>query len=72
MFREADIRAYDPKHDATPAKQPRRTKATAPETSPRSRYAIDPGAIAAGRLPQRAPGESHANLTLSWGSLHFS
>ena len=55
MFREADIRAYDPKRDATPAKQPRRAKATAPETSSRSRYAIDPEAIAAGRLPQRAP-----------------
>jgi hypothetical protein len=48
MFREADIQAYDPKHDATPAKQPRRAKATAPETSSRSRYAIDPEAIAAG------------------------
>src|SRR5947209_1801789 len=55
MFREADIRAHDPKRDATPAKQPRRAKATAPETSSRSRYAIDPEAIAAGRLPQRAP-----------------
>jgi hypothetical protein len=55
MFREADIRAYDPKRDATPAKQPRRAKATAAETSSRSRYAIDPEAIAAGRLPQRAP-----------------
>ena len=38
-----------------PAKQSRRTKATAPQTSSRSRYAIDPEAIAAGRLPQRAP-----------------
>jgi hypothetical protein len=55
MFREADIRAYDPKRDATPAKQPRRAKATAPETSSRSRYALDPEAIAAGRLPQKAP-----------------
>src|ERR1700745_2057593 len=55
MFREADIRAYDPKHDAKPAKQPPRTNATAPETSSRSRYRIDPEAIAAGRLPQRAP-----------------
>jgi hypothetical protein len=55
MFREADIRAYDPKRDATPGKQPRRAKATAPETSLRSRYAIDPEAIATGRLPQRAP-----------------
>src|SRR5204863_10168797 len=56
MFREADIRAYDPKRDATPAKHPRRAKeAAAPQTSSRSRYAIDPEAIAAGRLPQRAP-----------------
>src|SRR5690348_111076 len=55
MFREADIRAYDPKRDATPGNQRRRAKATAPETSSRSRYAIDPEAIAAGRLPQRAP-----------------
>src|SRR5207253_1102818 len=29
--------------------------ATAPQKSSRSRYAIDPEAIAAGRLPQRAP-----------------
>src|SRR5947209_11635895 len=55
MFREADIRAYDPKRDATPPKQPRHAKATAPETSSRSRYAIDPEAIATGRLPQKAP-----------------
>src|SRR5205085_7402162 len=55
MFREADIRAYDPKRDATPAKQPRRARAKVPETSSRSRYAIDPEAIAAGRLPQSAP-----------------
>jgi hypothetical protein len=55
MFREADIRAYHPKRDATPAKPPRRAKATAPETSSRSRYRIDPETIAAGRLPQRAP-----------------
>jgi hypothetical protein len=55
IFREADIRAYDPKRDATPAKQPRRATATAPQTSSRSRYAIDAEAIAAGRLPQGAP-----------------
>jgi hypothetical protein len=55
MFREADIRAYDPKPDATPAEQPPRAKATAPETPSRSRYAIGPEAIATGRLPQRAP-----------------
>ena len=55
MFRKADIRAHDTKRDATPAEQPRRAKATAPQTSSRSRYAIGPEAIAAGRLPQRAP-----------------
>jgi hypothetical protein len=55
MFREADIRAYDPKRDATPAEQPRRAKATAPHKSSRSRYAIDPEAIAAGKLPDKAP-----------------
>ena len=55
MFREGDIRAYDPKRDATPAKQPRRARATAPQKSSQSRYRIDREAIAAGRLPQRAP-----------------
>jgi hypothetical protein len=55
MFRATDIRAYDPECDATPGKQPRRVKAPAPQTSSRSRYAIDPEAIAAGRLPHRAP-----------------
>jgi len=55
MFREADIRAYDAERDARPAAQSRRAKATAPQKSSRSRYAIDPEAIAAGRLPQRAP-----------------
>jgi hypothetical protein len=55
MFKEVDIRAYDPKRDATPATQRRRAKATAPHKSPRSRYAIDPEAIAAGKLPDKAP-----------------
>ena len=55
MFREADIRAYDPKRDAMPAKQPRRAKPTTPQKSSRSRYAIDPEAIAAGNLPEKAP-----------------
>ena len=55
MFREGDIRAYDPKRDATPAKQPRRAKAAAPQKSSQSRYRIDPEAIAAGRLPDKAP-----------------
>jgi hypothetical protein len=55
MFRATDIRAYDPECDAMPGKPPRRAKATAPQTSSRSRYSIDPEAIAAGRLPQGAP-----------------
>jgi hypothetical protein len=55
MFREADIRAYDAERDARPAVQSRRAKATAPQKSSRSRYAIDPEAIGAGRLPQKAP-----------------
>src|SRR5438874_12854444 len=55
MFREADIRAYDPERDANIAEQPRRAKATPPQNSSRSRYAIDPETITAGRLPQRAP-----------------
>jgi hypothetical protein len=55
MLREADIRAYDAERDATPAKQPRRLKATASHRSSRSRYAIDPEAIAAGKLPDKAP-----------------
>src|SRR5580693_2643972 len=55
MFQEADIRAYEAERDATPAKRLRRATATAPQKSSRSRYTIDPEAIAAGRLPQRAP-----------------
>jgi hypothetical protein len=55
MFRQTDIRACDPKSDATPDKQPRRVKATASHKSSRSRYAIDPEAIAAGKLPDKAP-----------------
>src|SRR6201987_3288505 len=55
MFREADIRAYAAGRDARPAAQSRRATATAPQKPSRSRYAIDPEAIAAGRLPQKAP-----------------
>ena len=55
MFREADIRAYDAERNANIAEQPRRAKATPPQNSSRSRYAIDPETITAGRLPQRAP-----------------
>jgi hypothetical protein len=49
MFREGDIRAYDPKHHATPAKQPQGAKMTAPQKSSQSKYRIDPENIAAGR-----------------------
>jgi hypothetical protein len=55
MYRDADIRAYDAERDAMPANQPRRARATTPQKRSRSRYAIDPEAIADGRLPQRAP-----------------
>src|SRR3984893_2788110 len=55
MFQETEIRAYEPERDANIAEQPRRATATAPQKSSRSRYAIDPEAIAAGQLPQRAP-----------------
>ena len=55
MFREADIRAYDAERDARPAAPSRRATAAAPQKSSRSRYAIDPEAIAAGRLPEKAP-----------------
>jgi hypothetical protein len=55
MFKEGDIRAYEAERDATPAKQARRATATAPQKSSRSRYAVDPEAIAAGRLPEKAP-----------------
>ena len=65
VFREADIRAYDPKGDATPAKQPGCAKATAPQKSSHSRYRIDPETIAAGRLPERAP------IVTSAANLHY-
>ena len=59
MFREADIRAYDPERDANIAEQPRRAKATTPQNSSRSRYAIDPERAAtpkgAGRDLSRQP-----------------
>src|SRR6476659_1981868 len=45
MFREADIRAYDAERNARHAAQSRRAKATAPQKSSRSRYAIDPETI---------------------------
>jgi hypothetical protein len=55
MFKEGDIRAYDAERDAKPARQPRRRKASAPRKAARSSYAIDPDAIAAGKLPDKAP-----------------
>jgi hypothetical protein len=55
MFKEADIRAYDAKRGANPAKRPGRARATDPKKAPRSRYRIDPEAITAGRLPEMAP-----------------
>ena len=67
VFEEADIRSYDDAHDPKPAKQPRRARATAPRApraESRSRYAIDPAAIGAGRLPQKAPVVSSATNQL--------
>jgi len=55
MFKEADIRTYDGDRDAKPATQPRRAKATEPKKASRSKYGIDSEAIAAGRLPEKAP-----------------
>ena len=55
MFKEGDIRAYDAERDAKRARQPRRAKATGPRAALRSRYALDPAVIAAGKLPDKAP-----------------
>ena len=55
MFQGPDIRAYEAERDAKPAKQPRPARATDPKKASRSRYAIDPEAIVAGRLPENAP-----------------
>jgi len=55
LFKEADIKAYDAERDAKSATQPDRAKATEPKKTGLSRYAIDPEAIAAGRLPEKAP-----------------
>ena len=55
MFKEGDIRAYDPERDAKLARQPRRARATGPRAASRSRYALDPAVIAAGKLPDKAP-----------------
>jgi hypothetical protein len=53
--RKVNIRAYDAERDAKPATRPRRAKTTEPKKASRSRYGIDPEAIAAGRLPEKAP-----------------
>jgi hypothetical protein len=55
MFKEGDIRAYDAERDAKRARQPRRAKAAGPRAASRSRYALDPAVIAAGKLPDKAP-----------------
>src|SRR6202047_3018458 len=55
MFKEDDIRAYDPERDAKRARQPRRARATGPRAASRSRYALDLAVIAAGKLPDSAP-----------------
>jgi hypothetical protein len=55
MFQGHDIRAYEAARDAKPAKQPRPAKTTEPKKASRSRYAIDLKAIAAGRVPDKAP-----------------
>jgi hypothetical protein len=57
VFEGAGIRAYDAERDAKPARQPRRARqaSTAPRKASRSSYAIDPAAIAAGTLPDKAP-----------------
>jgi hypothetical protein len=54
MFEEADIRARDVEGDAKPATQRGSAEATEPKKPSRSRYSIDPEAIAAGRLPEKA------------------
>ena len=47
MFKGGDIRVYDAERDAK--------RATEPRTASRSRYALDPAVIAAGKLPDKAP-----------------
>src|SRR5580693_3050896 len=54
MFKGGDIRVYDAERDAKRAGQPRRARATEPRTASRSRYALDPAVIAAGKLPDKA------------------
>jgi hypothetical protein len=61
MFQGPDIRAYEAERDAKPAKQPRPARATDPKKASRSRYAIDPDAIAAGNLSDAPIVTSAAN-----------
>jgi hypothetical protein len=53
-FEETDIRANDIERDARSTMRPGRAT-TEPKKVSRSRYGIDPEAIAAGRLPEKAP-----------------
>ena len=55
MFKGGDIRVYDAERDAKRARQPRRAKAAGLRAASRSRYALDPAVIAAGKLPDKAP-----------------
>src|SRR6201993_4733361 len=55
MFKGGDIRACYAERDAKRAGQPRRARATGSRTASRSRYALDPAVIAAGKLPDKAP-----------------
>jgi hypothetical protein len=58
----------DAERDAKPAKQPRRAKVTtAPQKTSRSKYGIDAAAIAAGRLPDKAPVVTSATSCLRRG-----
>ena len=55
LDKEGDIRAYDAERDAKRARQSRRAKAAGRRAASRSRYALDPAVIAAGKLPDKAP-----------------
>src|SRR5438309_9906252 len=60
IFKEGDLRAYDAERDAKRTRQPRRAKAAGPRAASRSRYALDPAVIAAGKLPDKVPGVTSA------------
>jgi len=55
IFREPDIRAYEAEGDPKPATQPGPNRTTGRKRVSPSKYAIDPKAIAAGRLPEKSP-----------------